>query len=160
MLRVYRSLAKDARNKGDVTNTGGWGLPCNLKNLHPTCQPVSPVMQNMFGGRSKGRRHGHVDKVSPRGLFDDGIWKCNCDPRLPADRFQTKNGGKNHGRWCKRDLIPPQDDTDDSSLHLSTDTAQTLRLLPLGRRGQTSRGQGCPEQLTDRTTYAHEESGV
>ncbi|KAI9795505.1 MAG: hypothetical protein M1825_001455, partial [Sarcosagium campestre] len=35
----------------------------------------------------------------PKGLFEDGIWKCNCDPRQPADHFQTRNGGKNHGRW-------------------------------------------------------------
>lgn len=34
-----------------------------------------------------------------RGLFVDGVWQCDCDPRLPALHFQTKNGGKNHGRW-------------------------------------------------------------
>ena len=66
-------------------------------------------------------------KVPLKGLFSDGMWKCtvtlllaslifsftslqkanlrpsrrpgNCDPRLPAQHFQTKNGGKNHGRW-------------------------------------------------------------
>lgn len=37
--------------------------------------------------------------TSLKGVFAEGIWHCNCDPRLPADRFQTKNGGKNHGRW-------------------------------------------------------------
>ena len=53
-----------------------------------------------------------------KGLFSDGIWQCNCDPRLPAQHFQTKNGGKNHGRWCKQtwpcqlDLIPA-----DNELH-------------------------------------------
>ncbi|EED12289.1 conserved hypothetical protein [Talaromyces stipitatus ATCC 10500] len=34
-----------------------------------------------------------------RGRFIDGVWHCDCDPRLPADHFQTKNGGVNHGRW-------------------------------------------------------------
>ncbi|KAL1961783.1 hypothetical protein VTN77DRAFT_1070 [Rasamsonia byssochlamydoides] len=34
-----------------------------------------------------------------RGRFIDGVWHCDCEPRLPADRFQTKNGGVNHGRW-------------------------------------------------------------
>lgn len=28
-----------------------------------------------------------------------GIWHCDCDKRTPADKFQVKNGGKNHGRW-------------------------------------------------------------
>ncbi|KAL9124551.1 MAG: hypothetical protein Q9217_006129 [Psora testacea] len=58
----------------------------------------------MFRGGSKGFRrgrgtHGTVTKVPLKGLFSDGIWKCNCDPRLPALHLQTKNGGKNHGRW-------------------------------------------------------------
>lgn len=34
-----------------------------------------------------------------RGLFVNGIWHCDCDTRLPAEKFQCKNGGKNHGRW-------------------------------------------------------------
>lgn len=46
-----------------------------------------------------------MEKVPLKGLFSDGVWKCNCDPRLQAQRFQTKNGGQNHGRWfytCQR----------------------------------------------------------
>ena len=30
----------------------------------------------------------------------------NCDPRLPAQHFQTKNGGKNHGRWFYTCQLP------------------------------------------------------
>ena len=61
----------------------------------------------MFGDPSvvhgaERRQHDRPQKAPLKGLFSDGIWKCNCDPRLPAPRFQTKNGGKNHGRWCKR----------------------------------------------------------
>lgn len=62
----------------------------------------------MFRGRSKGGRgrghagYGSVSKIPLKGLFSDGIWQCDCDPRLPAQHFQTKNGGKNHGRWCKQ----------------------------------------------------------
>lgn len=37
--------------------------------------------------------------TSKKGAFVEGIWRCDCDPRLPAEKFQTKNGGKNHGRW-------------------------------------------------------------
>lgn len=58
----------------------------------------------MFKGRSNGSMRpragaGRVQKVPLKGLFSDGIWHCNCEPRLPAQRFQTKNGGRNHGRW-------------------------------------------------------------
>ncbi|MCJ1414793.1 hypothetical protein MMC32_001121, partial [Xylographa parallela] len=46
------------------------------------------------------RRDGGVPQTVPlKGLFADGIWQCNCAPRLPAEHFQTKNGGRNHGRW-------------------------------------------------------------
>ncbi|KIW22678.1 uncharacterized protein PV07_10952 [Cladophialophora immunda] len=38
-------------------------------------------------------------RTAKRGAFLDGIWHCDCEPRLPADKFQVKNGGKNHGRW-------------------------------------------------------------
>lgn len=38
-------------------------------------------------------------RTAKRGLFTNGVWHCDCDNRLPADKFQTKNGGKNHGRW-------------------------------------------------------------
>ncbi|KAK6380353.1 hypothetical protein LTS17_005543 [Exophiala oligosperma] len=38
-------------------------------------------------------------RTSKRGLFLGGVWQCDCEPRLPADKFQVKNGGKNHGRW-------------------------------------------------------------
>lgn len=52
-------------------------------------------------GRGRGRGRGSLEKVPLKGLFSDGTWHCNCEPRLPAEHFQTKNGGKNHGRWCE-----------------------------------------------------------
>ncbi|KAL8901049.1 MAG: hypothetical protein Q9207_005398 [Kuettlingeria erythrocarpa] len=60
----------------------------------------------MFKGRSRGggrTRKGQnaTQKVPLKGLFSDGTWHCNCAPRLPVQRFQTKNGGKNHGRWSQ-----------------------------------------------------------
>ena len=42
----------------------------------------------------------NTHSVARKGLFADGVWKCNCAPRLPADRFETKKAGPNHGRWC------------------------------------------------------------
>ena len=38
-------------------------------------------------------------KVPIKGLFMNSIWHCDCDTRLLAEKFQVKNGGKNHGRW-------------------------------------------------------------
>ncbi|ETI26474.1 hypothetical protein G647_03251 [Cladophialophora carrionii CBS 160.54] len=38
-------------------------------------------------------------RTAKRGLFSEGVWLCDCEPRLPADKFQTKQGTKNHGRW-------------------------------------------------------------
>ncbi|EAW09393.1 uncharacterized protein ACLA_035960 [Aspergillus clavatus NRRL 1] len=37
--------------------------------------------------------------VPLRGLFLDGVWRCNCPERPPAVKLQTKNHGVNHGRW-------------------------------------------------------------
>ncbi|OKL58111.1 hypothetical protein UA08_06723 [Talaromyces atroroseus] len=34
-----------------------------------------------------------------RGRFIEGVWHCDCDPRLPAEHFQTKKAGVNRGRW-------------------------------------------------------------
>ncbi|KAI9838657.1 MAG: hypothetical protein M1819_004971 [Sarea resinae] len=58
----------------------------------------------MHRGRGRARaRPGYSgsprNKTPLKGLFKDNKWLCNCEPRLPADKFQTKNGGKNHGRW-------------------------------------------------------------
>ena len=38
-------------------------------------------------------------KTTKRGAFISGIWHCDCEPRMPAEKFQTKKEGKNHGRW-------------------------------------------------------------
>ncbi|CZR65789.1 uncharacterized protein PAC_15689 [Phialocephala subalpina] len=38
-------------------------------------------------------------KVRLNGLFQDGVWHCNCNPRLPASHFQVKKDGPNHGKW-------------------------------------------------------------
>lgn len=39
--------------------------------------------------------------VPLKGLFQDGIWMCNCRERLPAVKRETKKAGKNQGRYCK-----------------------------------------------------------
>lgn len=62
----------------------------------------------MFRGRGRGRgsssggfnnrRPGQQDP-SRRGLFVEGIWLCDCTPRLPAEHFKVKKEGRNQGRW-------------------------------------------------------------
>ena len=52
------------------------------------------------GGRNSRYKGGNSNRTTQlRGLFADGIWQCDCDPRLPAERFKVKKEGKNHGRW-------------------------------------------------------------
>ncbi|CZT00467.1 uncharacterized protein RAG0_08505 [Rhynchosporium agropyri] len=40
-----------------------------------------------------------VKTVPLKGYFADGVWHCNCSPRLPASNFQVKKDGPNTGRW-------------------------------------------------------------
>jgi hypothetical protein len=49
-------------------------------------------------GTGRGGANGRQQR-RPRGLFADGIWHCDCTPRLPAERFKVKKEGKNQGRW-------------------------------------------------------------
>jgi len=52
------------------------------------------------GGRggSRGGRSGQGGGAL-KGLFADGIWQCDCAPRLPAEHFKVKKEGPNQGRW-------------------------------------------------------------
>lgn len=41
-----------------------------------------------------------------KGLYDDGVWECNCSPRAPAVSLQVRKPGPNHGRYfyvCAKD---------------------------------------------------------
>lgn len=49
-------------------------------------------------GRGGGGR-GAPRSTEPKGVFADGIWHCNCTPRLPAEHFKVKKESKNQGRW-------------------------------------------------------------
>ncbi|KAK3336419.1 hypothetical protein B0T19DRAFT_409423 [Cercophora scortea] len=40
-----------------------------------------------------------TSKPRPEGIFENGGWFCDCDPRLPAVHLQTKKAGANKGRW-------------------------------------------------------------
>lgn len=55
---------------------------------------------NHRGGRGGRGRGGHnAQRNQQRGLFSDGIWHCDCDPRLPAEHFRVKKEGPNKGKW-------------------------------------------------------------
>ncbi|KAK3112860.1 hypothetical protein LTR53_010411 [Teratosphaeriaceae sp. CCFEE 6253] len=50
------------------------------------------------GGRG-GQGSANGSRAVLKGLFADGIWQCECSPRLPAEHFKVKKEGKNQGRW-------------------------------------------------------------
>ncbi|KAK4545653.1 hypothetical protein LTR36_002606 [Oleoguttula mirabilis] len=56
---------------------------------------------NRGGGSSSRGRGGSNGAYASRlrGLFADGIWQCDCGPRLPAEHFKVKKEGANKGRW-------------------------------------------------------------
>lgn len=57
---------------------------------------------NRHSSRGRGRgggSRGGPKSTAPRGVFADGIWHCDCTPRLPAEHFKVKKEGKNQGRW-------------------------------------------------------------
>jgi len=57
---------------------------------------------NRYSSRGRGRGGGSGGgprSTAPRGVFADGIWHCDCTPRLPAEHFKVKKEGKNQGRW-------------------------------------------------------------
>lgn len=55
-------------------------------------------MYSLFNSPQK-RKGASPSKVGLNGLFSDENWKCNCNPRLPAVKFQVKKEGPNKGRW-------------------------------------------------------------
>jgi hypothetical protein len=50
-------------------------------------------------GRGGGNNRSAPRSTVPRGVFADGIWHCDCTPRLPAEHFKVKKESKNQGRW-------------------------------------------------------------
>jgi hypothetical protein len=49
-------------------------------------------------GRDTSTDNAHA-RTTTRGLFADGVWHCDCTPRLPAEHFPVKKKGPNKGRW-------------------------------------------------------------
>lgn len=51
------------------------------------------------GGTTLARRLPTTPNTGVKGHFANGIWRCNCNPPLPAEHFQVKKDGRNKGRW-------------------------------------------------------------
>jgi hypothetical protein len=51
------------------------------------------------GGGRGGRGGGAPRSTAPKGVFANGVWHCDCTPRLPAEHFKVKKESKNKGRW-------------------------------------------------------------
>ncbi|KAG9641980.1 hypothetical protein KCU64_g12332, partial [Aureobasidium melanogenum] len=63
---------------------------------------TSPATTNSNRGGAGGRRSLFTRRPGRQkltGLFADGIWYCDCEPRLPAEHFQVKKESANKGRW-------------------------------------------------------------
>src|SRR5690554_3956233 len=60
--------------------------------FHPPGTPSTPIKDRL-----------------KRGLYADGEWKCNCDPRLPAALQTVRKANHNQGRRCQYpiSLVPP-----------------------------------------------------
>lgn len=85
-----RTLRRFTRSQRDVRDSAPQEI---IDEDAVACR--SPISQPAMATRY----HTKNGRTSRRGAFLNGIWHCDCDPRLPAEKFQTKNGGKNHGRW-------------------------------------------------------------
>jgi len=59
-----------------------------------------------------------MNDKAEKGRFENGIWMCDCNPRLPAEHFQVKKDSPNKGRWfftCQRSS---SNRTKNSHLHI------------------------------------------
>ncbi|KAI9715214.1 MAG: hypothetical protein M1828_000912 [Chrysothrix sp. TS-e1954] len=70
--------------------------------FHPTT-PNKPTTTTNTTTTSTTPKPTTPSKPTPhtntRGLFTNGIWHCECVPRIPAEHFQVKKETKNKGRW-------------------------------------------------------------
>ncbi|KAJ4372323.1 hypothetical protein N0V83_004097 [Neocucurbitaria cava] len=53
-----------------------------------------------FRGRGRGGRGGGGG-AALRGSFVNGVWQCDCNPRVPAVHLQVKKNNENKGKWFR-----------------------------------------------------------
>ncbi|KAF2750919.1 hypothetical protein M011DRAFT_474405 [Sporormia fimetaria CBS 119925] len=98
------------------------------------------------GGRGSARK---PQTTRGGGLLINGVWHCDCNPRLPALHLQTKKPGPNTGRWfytCQG----PQDDTTRCNSFLWDSDAKTReeRALINNSRSETELADRTPSRPT------------
>ncbi|EMD94506.1 hypothetical protein COCC4DRAFT_34058 [Bipolaris maydis ATCC 48331] len=79
-----------------------------------------------------------------KGLFIDGVWHCDCSPRLPTVHLQTSKPGPNHGRWFRTCNKPPREQCkfflwdDDARTREDEAVANTAAILTSGHKRKRS----------------------
>ncbi|CAO2656873.1 Nn.00g056760.m01.CDS01 [Neocucurbitaria sp. VM-36] len=53
-----------------------------------------------FRGRGRGGGGGGALKTL-KGAFVNGVWQCDCNPRVPAVHLQVKKNNENKGKWFR-----------------------------------------------------------
>jgi hypothetical protein len=87
---------------GTPTNAGVETGERSIMNRGGGGQYARGGYNNRYSSRGRGRggaSRGAPRSSAPRGVFADGIWHCDCTPRLPAEHFKVKKESKNQGRW-------------------------------------------------------------
>ena len=108
-------------------------IPRSDPNSTHRSDPEWPGHVDPFGGRGRGSSRGRysgrgrggssaryrgMNDKAEKGRFENGIWMCDCNPRLPAEHFQVKKDSPNKGRWfftCQRSS---SNRTKNSHLHI------------------------------------------
>lgn len=72
--------------------------------------PTNSNRAGAGGRRSQFTRRPGRQKLT--GLFADGIWYCDCEPRLPAEHFQVKKESANKGCYSALSCVVVNSTTD------------------------------------------------
>ncbi|KAF1833028.1 hypothetical protein BDW02DRAFT_570436 [Decorospora gaudefroyi] len=78
-----------------------------------------------------------------KGLFLNGVWHCDCNPRLPAVHFQTKKAGPNQKRWF-RACQKTQESGERCKFFLWDDHAHSREAAALANNSRTEPGRANP----------------
>ncbi|KAH7076475.1 hypothetical protein BKA63DRAFT_283371 [Paraphoma chrysanthemicola] len=99
----------------------------------------------MSGSRGRGRGGGGP----PRGLFENGVWHCDCTPRKPAVHFEVKKEGPNKGKWF-RSCQKQQNDKSRCKFFLWDSDAHTREAAALSTNTRTEPGRVDPRTPSKR----------
>ncbi|KAH4935059.1 hypothetical protein HBI42_136190 [Parastagonospora nodorum] len=81
----------------------------------------------------------------PKGLFQNGVWYCDCTPRKPAVHFEVKKQGVNKGRWFRSCQKQQTDETRCKFFLWDTD-AHPREAAALSAKARTEPGPVTPSK--------------